>query len=250
MLAFVATSNSLPVTTAYPSGQAASRLPSEPVQHIAPSAAQPNSAGDNPQDKVTLSPQGLDQSRQAAADNTDGHTSSATNSTEQPQATGAPKTSDLELSAEDEQVVQQLKERDQEVKTHEMAHLASAGQYARGGPTYTYQQGPDGRRYAIGGEVPIDLSKEKTPEETIQKMRIIRAAAMAPAEPSSADRNVAATASAQESQARREMQTEDTSTTPDAQPSANRSEAGDEAPARAGFPEAMPQRGTSVNIRA
>ncbi|MGE4560890.1 MAG: putative metalloprotease CJM1_0395 family protein, partial [Desulfobulbus sp.] len=99
--------------------------------------------------------------------------------------------------------------RDQEVKAHEMAHLATAGQYARGGASYTYQQGPDGRRYAIGGEVPIDLSEEKTPEETIQKMQTIKRAAMAPAEPSSTDRSVAANATAMESRARQEVQAEE-----------------------------------------
>lgn len=107
-------------------------------------------------------------------------------------------------------MVQQLKQRDREVRTHEMAHLASAGQYARGGPTYSYQQGPDGKRYAVGGEVPIDMSKEKTPEETLQKMQAIRRAALAPAEPSPTDRSVAASAAAMESQARRELQTEQT----------------------------------------
>jgi hypothetical protein len=103
-------------------------------------------------------------------------------------------------------IVRELKQRDREVKSHEQAHLATAGQYARGGASYTYQQGPDGRRYAVGGEVPIDVGKEKTPEETIQKMRTVRSAALAPASPSPADRSIAATASANEAQARQEMQ--------------------------------------------
>jgi hypothetical protein len=120
-----------------------------------------------------------------------------------------------ELAPEEEKVVLELKQRDQEVKTHEMAHLAVAGQYARGGASYTYQQGPDGRRYAVGGEVPIDLSEEKTPEETIQKMQTVRRAAMAPAEPSSADRSVAASASAIASRAQQELQAEKTETGPE-----------------------------------
>lgn len=106
-------------------------------------------------------------------------------------------------------MVQELRQRDQEVKTHEMAHLASAGQHARGGPTYTYQQGPDGRRYAVGGEVPIDISKEKTPEATLEKMRAVKRAALAPAEPSPADRSIAAAASALESEAHRELRIEE-----------------------------------------
>ena len=113
-----------------------------------------------------------------------------------------------ELSAEELQAVEELKSRDREVRAHEMAHLASAGQHARGGPSYTFQQGPDGRRYAIGGEVPIDVGEEKTPEQTIQKMRAVRSAAMAPANPSPADRSIAASASALEAQARQEIQAE------------------------------------------
>jgi hypothetical protein len=106
-------------------------------------------------------------------------------------------------------MVQQLRQRDQEVKTHEMAHLANAGQHARGGPTYTFEQGPDGRRYAVGGEVPIDISKEKTPEATVEKMRAVKRAALAPAEPSSADRSIASAASALESEAHRELRIEE-----------------------------------------
>lgn len=110
-----------------------------------------------------------------------------------------------ELSQEEQKAVEELKNRDSEVRTHEMAHLSSAGQYAAGGPSFTYQQGPDGKRYAVGGEVPIDVSAEKTPEETIAKMRIVRQAAMAPANPSGADRQIAATASSKEAQARQEL---------------------------------------------
>ena len=98
-----------------------------------------------------------------------------------------------ELSEEEEKVVRELKQRDQEVRAHEAAHAAAGGQYA-GAPTYTYTQGPDGRRYATGGEVSIDLSPGRTPEETAQKADQIRAAALAPADPSGQDRAVAAAA--------------------------------------------------------
>lgn len=98
-----------------------------------------------------------------------------------------------------------LKTRDREVRAHEQAHLAAAGQYAAGGPSFTYTVGDDGKRYAVGGEVPIDISSEATPEETIRKMERIRAAALAPAEPSSADRQIAAQAAMKASKARQEM---------------------------------------------
>ena len=110
-----------------------------------------------------------------------------------------------ELSEEEEAEVTKLKDRDREVRAHEHAHLAAAGPYSRGGVQYEYQRGPDGRRYAVGGEVSIDTSKEKNPEDTIRKAQVVRRAAQAPAEPSSQDRRVAAEASRMESRARQEL---------------------------------------------
>ena len=101
--------------------------------------------------------------------------------------------------------LQQLKRRDTEVRTHEQAHLSAAGQYARGAATFTYQKGPDGSSYAVGGEVGIDVAEENTPEATITKMRAIKRAALAPANPSAADKQIAAQASAKEALARQEL---------------------------------------------
>ena len=87
-----------------------------------------------------------------------------------------------EMLRQEQAQIQQLKRRDTEVRNHEQAHAAVGGQYA-GAPTYTYQQGPDGNRYAVGGEVSIDVSPVSgDPEATIQKMQTVRAAALAPAE--------------------------------------------------------------------
>lgn len=98
-----------------------------------------------------------------------------------------------------------LKARDTEVRAHEQAHLAAAGGHSTGGASFTFQKGPDGHSYAVGGEVGIDLSKENDPNATIQKMQTIKRAAMAPASPSSTDRQVAAQASVKEAQARQEI---------------------------------------------
>lgn len=108
-----------------------------------------------------------------------------------------PEKSATGLTPEEETVVKDLKARDAEVRRHEQAHAAVGGQYA-GSPSYTFQTGPDGNRYAIGGEVAIDVSTiPGDPEATIQKMEQVKAAALAPAEPSAADRSVAALADAQ-----------------------------------------------------
>jgi hypothetical protein len=95
----------------------------------------------------------------------------------------------------EQKTIAELKARDQEVKVHEQAHAAIGGQYA-GAPSYEYETGPDGQQYATGGEVRIDVSEvPNDPRATIQKMQQVKAAALAPAEPSSADRSVAAQAS-------------------------------------------------------
>jgi len=110
-----------------------------------------------------------------------------------------------ELTEEEQEVVDDLKERDAEVRRHEQAHAAVGGPYA-GSPSYTYQQGPDGRRYAVGGEVSIDTAPiEGDPEATIRKLETVRRAALAPAEPSPQDQRVAAQASAGILQAQGEL---------------------------------------------
>lgn len=112
--------------------------------------------------------------------------------------------SDEQLKAEREQI-QELAARDREVRAHEQAHASVAGQYARG-TSYTYQRGPDGVSYAVGGEVQIDTSPiPGDPEATLRKAQQIRRAANAPAEPSSQDARVAAQAAQMEQQARVEL---------------------------------------------
>ena len=101
--------------------------------------------------------------------------------------------------------IAELKKIDAAVHAHEMAHQAAGGPYVRGGANYQYKRGPDGKRYAIGGEVRIDTSKESTPEKTIAKMRTVRAAALAPVDPSPQDRRVAGAASAAITEARQEQ---------------------------------------------
>jgi len=120
-------------------------------------------------------------------------------------ADGEEETGPGELTEEEEEQVQELKQRDAEVRRHEQAHKAVGGQYA-GSISYTYEAGPDGRRYAVGGEVPIDASPiAGDPEATIRKLEQVRRAALAPAEPSGADRAVASQASQGIQQARAEQ---------------------------------------------
>ncbi len=137
------------------------------------------------------------------------------------------------LTEEEEKQVQDLKARDREVRAHEQAHMAAGGGLA-GGASYTYQQGPDGKRYVIGGEVQIDTSAESTPEATIRKMQVVIRAATAPAEPSSQDLKVAQQARAAIADAQAEARQQETeesdqsSTASSANESGNSGEAGQE----------------------
>ncbi len=103
--------------------------------------------------------------------------------------------------------IQQLQQREKAVIAHEQAHIAVGGQYA-GPASYSYTLGPDKKDYISGGEVSIDVSDESTPQKTIPKMQQVRAAALAPMDPSAQDMSVAATATQKEADAQREVYAE------------------------------------------
>jgi len=117
-----------------------------------------------------------------------------------------------QLSDSDKRETRELQRRDQEVRAHEAAHKAAAGRYATGAASFDYQRGPDGRQYAIGGEVRIDTSRPEDPSEAQSKAQAIQAAALAPAEPSAQDRQVAQAASQMAAEARAELAKQTTET--------------------------------------
>ncbi|MGI2225624.1 putative metalloprotease CJM1_0395 family protein [Shewanella frigidimarina] len=101
--------------------------------------------------------------------------------------------------------IDQLAQRDNEVKTHEQAHAAVGGSLAQS-PSYQYEKGPDGRRYAVDGEVNIDVSTvDGDAQATLTKMQKVYAAAMAPVQPSMADIRVAAQALQNMNEAKKEL---------------------------------------------
>jgi hypothetical protein len=107
--------------------------------------------------------------------------------------------------SQEEATVAELAKRDRAVRQHEEAHKAAAGQYASGGPTFRYVNGPDHKQYAVSGEVRLDVAPiADDPDATIRKMEQIKRAALAPADPSGQDYHVAANASAQEARALRQ----------------------------------------------
>lgn len=102
-----------------------------------------------------------------------------------------------------QQQLQTLKNRDREVRAHELAHQAAGGRYVTRGAQYDFERGPDGRQYAVGGDVRIDTSAVPgDPQATLEKALVVQRAALAPADPSATDRQVAARAAVMIQQAR------------------------------------------------
>ncbi|MEM6603979.1 MAG: putative metalloprotease CJM1_0395 family protein [Pseudomonadota bacterium] len=136
---------------------------------------------------------------------------------------GANKKDKADESAKDEKI-QELKARHDEVVAHEEAHASVGGQYA-GSPSYTYVTGPDGKGYAVGGSVPIDMSEiPDDPEGTYDKMMIVEAAALAPSEPSTTDIAVAGAARSLASKALMDMWERDNKTENDKNAKADKNE--------------------------
>jgi hypothetical protein len=95
---------------------------------------------------------------------------------------------------------------DREVRRHEDEHLAAAGELARSGPILETVTASNGRSYAVAGRVLIDVSEVPgDPRRTVEKMKRVQKAALAPDDPSSQDRRVAAEAAAKQAQAEREL---------------------------------------------
>jgi hypothetical protein len=89
-------------------------------------------------------------------------------------------------------VVRQLSAIDRKVKAHEQTHAAIGGSFA-GAPSFDFTSGPDGQLYATSGEVAIDTSPiENDPKATLEKAQVIIRAALSVADPSPADRQIAA----------------------------------------------------------
>jgi len=116
-----------------------------------------------------------------------------------------PQTNSEGYSEAELESINALEVRHREVIAHEKAHSAVGGQHA-GTPRYSYETGPDGERYAVSGEVSIDTSIiSGDPQATLQKAQQIKAAALAPVDPSIQDLRVANKADQMANQARSDI---------------------------------------------
>ncbi len=123
---------------------------------------------------------------------------------EQQQQEASPEQNAADTYAEEKQL-NQLQIRDQEVRSHERAHVAVGG-VVTGTPSYSFEVGPDGKKYAVSGEVSVDLSKVVgNPQATIAKMQKVHAAALAPINPSIQDVRIATAATNIIAQAQSEL---------------------------------------------
>lgn len=141
---------------------------------------------------------------------------------------------DKQQQEQELKIVAELAARDREVRAHEQAHASVGGAFA-GAPTYTFEKGPDGVHYAVGGEVSISTGAiAGDPEATIRKADVVRRAALAPAQPSSQDQAVAAQATQMKIQAQIELaqQNQDAEAANSQQPRETQQSAADDSPAK------------------
>jgi hypothetical protein len=110
-----------------------------------------------------------------------------------------------ELSTEQRKLVERLRQIDAQVREHESAHLRNGSGVVTSGANFSYTYGPDGKAYAVGGEVGIDTSPERQAEANIDKGRAIQTAALAPRDPSPQDFRVAAVGGQLESRGRSDL---------------------------------------------
>lgn len=115
---------------------------------------------------------------------------------------------DKNLSSEEQQQVTELKIRDTEVRAHEQAHIAAAAGINASAPSFGYKTGPDGKQYAVSGEVNVSFTQSNDPRENIDKAQTMKAAALAPAQPSSQDLDAARSADKIIADAEKQLQQE------------------------------------------
>lgn len=105
---------------------------------------------------------------------------------------------DLGLSSEDfaslfgldsniNNVVSRLAQTDIGVRGHEAQHLLAAGGLATGPADYDYVEGPDGKLYAVGGQVGISSTATSDPAKQRRDASAAYLAATAPADSSAQD---------------------------------------------------------------
>ena len=87
-----------------------------------------------------------------------------------------------------EKILDKLKSADSNIRSHEQAHAAAGTTTSP--IQYNYQQGPDGKMYAVGGHVRLDTSIPDDPKAASAKLDEIKRSATASSDMSGADANI------------------------------------------------------------
>jgi hypothetical protein len=152
---------------------------------------------------LALSPEAREAARQAAVEEL--KASRARPQKGQDGEAAAPDPDEEARTARELETIRQLEQQDREVRASQQAHAAAAGGLGSL-PTFTYRAGPDGRLYAVAGEVKIDTTPVPgDPEATLRKARQIEEAVFTPGDSSPEDRRAAAMATALAARARQEL---------------------------------------------
>lgn len=93
----------------------------------------------------------------------------------------------------DKRELLELKRRDREVRRRIAEQRRAAGKYGAS-IRFAYEVGPDGKQYAVDGDVQLDTTAQANRKATVEKMVTVRKAALAADRPTPDDQRVAAEA--------------------------------------------------------
>ena len=74
------------------------------------------------------------------------------------------------LTPEEVRTVDALQRRDSAIRQEEQTRASQAGAFA-GAPIYQYEVGPDDKRYAVSGEVPVRVENPPSDAEQLKRVR-------------------------------------------------------------------------------
>jgi|GEM_PF-4441125 len=111
------------------------------------------------------------------------------------------------VSSEDLGELRDLQRSDRQVRVQENLQRQMAAGFVRGAPVYEYEEGPDGRRYAVAADTEFELPDARAgdPREAARDAANARRAALASAISSPAEQAFAARAASAEARARAEI---------------------------------------------
>lgn len=105
------------------------------------------------------------------------------------------------LHPKDSASLEALKKRDEHVRGHEANHTGAPGVITIGSPNYSFQIGPDGKPYAVGGKVTLATVGTKNPTVARERAGALKRAALANGDPSPQDLAAASSARDMENEA-------------------------------------------------